>query len=187
MIGIIGVDPGTNKAGVSVLEWDGRREHLVSCDVINTPGKFRPEHLAECAEAVRGAVRDFRVHGTSVIVGIEKPFYKLDQQNRTHAGRTANWHSFGLLCRCVGAVTAAAIGVSPTEGVVVVEIGNREAKRYVSGNPNASKPEVARGVVNMLRLKVEPERIVGEGADSLAIALFTLRRVKEKGGVEEHE
>lgn len=175
MTAYIGIDPGTVRAGIAVIcvTDDGKQVGLIA-DVIKLPGNYDPAKCGVLATEVRKNIRAARLAGaTRICIAIERPFCIV-------IGQEKNWDSYGKLCRAVGALAAGAL-LDNTD-VVVTEIDNKHVKRAATGNENASKEQVARAVIGRFKLKVEPEKLQGEGADALSIAAFIMDRRGDSHG-----
>lgn len=61
MIRIAGIDPGTLRAGLGVIDCDGRTIRYVTAETITAPARLpRVERLASIAEELEQALREFR-------------------------------------------------------------------------------------------------------------------------------
>ena len=160
MTRILGVDPGSRRAGFAVLEmpraWGGqggwgRVEH----GVISASGEV-PDRLAKIAGEFARLARRLKPD----VAALEEAFYGKDVRSVLR----------------IGEVRGAILVALRQAGIPVMQFAPAVVKRAVTGNGNAAKSQVAAMV----------ERLVGrqaagaaeDAADALAVAICCAHRVK---------
>lgn len=147
---ILGVDPGTNILGYSVVEICQNEMKLIEIDVL------RMEKSADHYQKLKGifdgiskVIRKFR----PTEMAIESPFFGKNVQSMLKLGRAQG----------------VAISIALSEGVPVIEYSPRKIKQSITGNGNASKEQVA-AILSRL-LQFDHEYLLLDATDALAVAV----------------
>ena len=149
---ILGVDPGTHRTGVGVIESQGNRYRMLHAEVIAPAAKLSlPQRLFKIHEALRIVIAEFRPEA----VAIENVFYGKDLQAMVK----------------IGEARACAMLAASEEKVPVIEYAPARIKQSVSGNGRATKEQVQHMVKTLLSLSAIPQ---SDSADALAVALCHL-------------
>jgi len=147
---ILGIDPGTNILGYSILETNNNKLKIIDSGVLNlkaTNDHF--EKLKKILQYINKLIDQYNPNAMS----IESPFYGKNIQSMLKLGRAQ------------GVAIAGAIN----RGLDVVEYSPRLVKQSVTGNGNASKEQVAMMVKSIIGLKQIPETF--DETDAIAVAL----------------
>jgi crossover junction endodeoxyribonuclease RuvC len=153
---VLGLDPGSRRTGIGVVERSGNRLTCVTHGVV-TPraGLDLSGRLLAIAERVDAVIADTRPDA----IAVEQAFYHENVRSTLVLG-----HVRGALL-----VTAA------RRGVAVHEYSPREIKLAVVGNGGAGKDQVGFMIRRLLGLKGE---VPADAADALAGAVCHLQRVR---------
>ena len=147
---ILGVDPGTNVLGYSVLEILDKEMRLVEMDVLRMDkAGSHYEKLKKIFEGVRKIIRKYR----PTEMAIESPFFGKNVQSMLKLGRAQG----------------VAITVALSEDVPVIEYSPRKIKQSITGNGNASKEQVA-AILSQL-LKFDSQYLLLDATDALGVAV----------------
>jgi crossover junction endodeoxyribonuclease RuvC len=147
---ILGIDPGTNIMGYSLIENKGSAIKLIIMDVINlTALTNQPLKLKKIFETTLAIIDEYHPDE----LAIEAPFYGKNPQSMLKLGRAQ------------GVAIAAALYRSLT----VFEYAPRKIKQSITGNGNASKEQVAAMLSKMLLFKDIPKYL--DASDALAVAV----------------
>ncbi|MDD5217327.1 MAG: crossover junction endodeoxyribonuclease RuvC [Candidatus Omnitrophica bacterium] len=149
---ILGVDPGTRRTGVGVIEASGSRYKLVHHGVIQT-GETLPiaQKLHAIFHELSKIIREYKVD----VLALENIFYAKNIRSMVK----------------IGEARACAMLAASEHEIDVIEYLPTTVKQAVSGHGLASKEQVQAMVKTLLQLKVVPP--VDE-ADALAIAICHL-------------
>lgn len=151
---MLGVDPGTRRAGFAVLEVRGGALHARVLGTIRLPaGWALARRLSRLGDEILALVRRHRPQEVSV----EQAIYAQNVRTALALGQAR-----GVL-----------LYAAASAGLAVHEYSPREVKRAVSGNGNASKEQVQGMVRRLLGLRRLPE---ADAADAAALALCHLLR-----------
>ncbi len=148
---VLGVDPGSLKAGWGVIDVDLRTRALVHVDngVVFLDGKERlPERIVALSRGLHQVLETFRPE----VAAVEDVFVNRGARSALILGQAR------------GAVLAT-VGLC---GVPVVSHSTSTVKARVGGTGRASKEQVAEMVTRLLGLKAHPFE---DAADALALAL----------------
>ncbi|OGW84318.1 MAG: crossover junction endodeoxyribonuclease RuvC [Omnitrophica bacterium GWA2_52_8] len=146
---ILGVDPGTRKTGVGLIETQGSGYQLVYSGIIQNPAN-RP--IAERLQTIYRALSDIIDQLKPDILALEDIFYGKD---------------FRAMVR-IGEARACAMLAASGKSVPVVEYAPAQVKQAVSGNGQASKLQVQQMIKTLLHLKTLPQ---SDSSDALAVAI----------------
>jgi crossover junction endodeoxyribonuclease RuvC len=146
---IIGIDPGTNILGYSVVEIEGNKLTILAFGVIKL--KNLEDHQSKLKEIFFPLQEIIETYLPSQMA-IEAPFYAKNAQSLLKLGRAQ------------GVAIAAGI----TMGLGITEYMPKKIKMSVTGNGNASKEQVAAMLENLLKVKITTEYL--DATDALAVA-----------------
>ena len=146
----MGIDPGTNISGYSVIGVKGKELHLISMGIFDL--RKEPNHamklgsiFRQCSELISTYLPDE--------FAIEAPFYGKNPQSMLKLGRAQ------------GVSMAAAL----EKQVPIFEYAPKRVKQSVTGSGNARKEQVASMVQNLLQLKTLHSKF--DATDAAAIAI----------------
>lgn len=148
---ILGVDPGTWRTGVGIIEIEGRggRYQLLHTEVIavleNLPVSKR---LQQIYQGLQARIREYRPG----VLALENVFF--------HKDITAVVK--------IGEARACAMLAAAEQNIEVVEYPPARIKQAVSGNGRATKEQMQHMVKTLLNLKTLP---APDSADALAVAI----------------
>lgn len=145
---ILGIDPGSRRAGFGVVTLvNGRPEYLAS-GLIRT----RKSALAERLGEIHAGTAELMAHYQPAVVAVEDVFVARDPRAALRLGQARG----------------AAIAAVAAAGIAVVEYSPRTVKQAVVGTGAATKEQVQRMVMQILRLPAAPP---ADAADALAVAI----------------
>ena len=148
---IMGIDPGTNVMGYSVIKCKGQKVEMVAMGVID----MRKQEdaylkLGHIYERVRGIIDEYLPDE----IAIEAPFFGKNVQSMLKLGRAQ------------GVAIAAAI----QHGVPVHEYAPMKIKMAITGNGSASKEQVAAMLQRILKLRNDEMPKFMDATDALGAA-----------------
>jgi crossover junction endodeoxyribonuclease RuvC len=147
---ILGLDPGTNIMGYGVILIDRSGPRILQFGVIHLNKLESHElRLKKIFDRVLALVDEFNPDE----VALEAPFYGKNVQSMLKLGRAQ------------GVAMSAAL----SREVPITEYAPKKVKQSVTGNGNASKEQVARMLMTVLRIKEVPKLL--DSTDALAVAL----------------
>lgn len=157
---ILGVDPGTNITGYSIIESEGRDCKLITAGIFD---------LRKC-EDHQTKLKEIFLQLQEVIetylpdhLAIEAPFYGKNVQSMLKLGRAQ------------GVAMAAAM----TMGLQIHEYAPKKIKMAVTGSGNASKEQVAAMLEKRMNIKLQSKYL--DATDALAAAVCHLQRLGPNG------
>jgi len=147
---IIGIDPGTNFMGYSIVKITGGESHCVVMGVIKL-GKFsdRYQKLKTIFERITSLIGQYRPDE----MALEAPFYGNNVQSMLKLGRAQ------------GVAMAAAL----VRDIPVYEYAPTRVKQSITGRGRASKEQVAALLTELLHIREAPEQL--DATDALAVAV----------------
>ena len=149
---ILGVDPGTRRTGLGIIETEGSRYRLLHTETIVLKDSLTlPEKLQEIYQSLTAAIQTYQPE----VLALENVFYGKDLQAMVK----------------IGEARACAMLAASGRGIPVVEYAPARVKQSVTGNGRASKEQMQRMVKVLLNLKTEPPP---DSADALAVAICHL-------------
>ncbi len=160
---ILGVDPGSNFTGYSVIKNDKNKLTRITSGVINLPAS---KSMSQKLEIIYDDLNNLIKKYTPDEFVIETAFYGKNVQSTLK----------------IGYVRGVSILAAAHNKVPVNEYSPREVKKAVVGNGAAAKEQVNFMVKNILKLE---EKMKFDESDALAIALchiFKMRSPSKKGG-----
>lgn len=150
----LGVDPGSAVTGYGVVEGRlGTPGRLIECGVVRPP---RTADLPERLQVLYDGIRDVLANHRPDVVAVEGIFY------------AKNVRTSLVLSHARGVILLAAAHA----GIAIAEFAPAAVKKAVAGRGRATKPQVARMVQQLLRLRCPPQP--ADAADGVAIALAFL-------------
>ncbi len=155
---VLGVDPGTHRTGVGILEADGQRYRLIHCGTLRAKARDPiPVRLRTIFDALQEFIGKYRPS----VMALETLFYAKDIQ----------------AVERIGEARACAMLAASKQGIEVIEYAPTEVKKSVTGNGRAAKEQVQFMIKRLLALKDDP---AVDAADALAIAMCHLHHAKRK-------
>jgi crossover junction endodeoxyribonuclease RuvC len=147
---IVGIDPGTNVMGYGVLGVKGNTLSVMQYGVFKLGSYANHElKLKKIFERVTGILQEFAPDE----VALEAPFFGKNVQSMLKLGRAQ------------GVAMAAALALE----IPIVEYAPRKIKQSVTGNGNASKEQVAKMLMMLLKIDEAPQML--DATDALAVAV----------------
>jgi len=147
---ILGIDPGTNILGYSIIEIVGKEVKLISLGVVQLDKEG--DHYAKLKkifEKVNYLIEEYQPNQMAV----ETPFYGKNAQSMLKLGRAQ-----GV------AITAAAVNLIP-----VFEYAPLKIKQSITGRGRATKEQVADMLQRLLKLDRMPKYF--DASDALGVAV----------------
>ncbi len=147
---ILGLDPGTNVMGYGIVMVRGNELTLLQLGVIHL-GKYETHELKlkKIFDRVLSLIDEFAPDE----VALEAPFFGKNVQSMLKLGRAQ------------GVAMSAAL----YRQIPIVEYAPRKVKQSVTGNGNASKEQVAKMLMTVLRMKELPKLL--DASDAVAVAV----------------
>ena len=147
---ILGVDPGTQMMGYSILKVTGKQLSVIEMNVIRlTKKKDMFERLGMINEAMAKLIRE---HNPSEMA-IEAPFFGKNVQSMLKLGRAQG----------------VAIGIAMEKGLPVAEYSPKKVKQSITGNGNADKEQVWKMLKTIIKIDIPFETY--DATDALAVAV----------------
>lgn len=148
---ILGIDPGLNNTGYSVIEKNGSRLNVIEAGVIKTKsGQRFEERLDKIFKGLSGLIKENRPE----VAVLEK----LYSHHRHPVTVSLMGHARGVVCLACNQAKVPIINYPATR-----------IKKAIVGRGNASKMQMQRMVQTLFNLKKLPEPT--DVADALALAL----------------
>lgn len=149
---ILGVDPGTHRTGLGVIEGRGSCYHLLHSEVLALDPKTPiADRLAIIYQKISEIIKAYQPS----VLALENIFYGRDVRAMLK----------------IGEARACAMIAASENGLKVVEYAPARAKQAVTGNGRATKEQIQHMVKRLLNLKEMPPP---DSADALAIAICHL-------------
>ena len=156
---ILGIDPGTLKTGVGIIEPQGSSYKLIHFEVIKPPAKQTiVQRLGFIYRVLTEVIRKYQPE----VLALENVFFAKDIQATVK----------------IGEARACAMLAASAAGIDVVEYPPARVKQSVAGNGRATKDQIQRMVKILLNLKELPPE---DGADALAVAICHWHSAKHAG------
>lgn len=147
---ILGIDPGTNVLGYSIIEQRGKQSQLLKMDVLVLGTK---DDLSTKMKKLFDQITEIIDIFKPDILAIEAPFFGKNVQSMLKLGRAQ------------GICIAAAFSRS----IPFVEYSPRKVKQSITGNGAASKEQVANMLQRMFKFEEIPSYL--DATDALAVAV----------------
>jgi crossover junction endodeoxyribonuclease RuvC len=154
---ILGIDPGTDRAGYGVIEKQGASLRLVEAGILKT-GKFRG---ADALFLIKQELDGLISKHAPAILATEKLFF---MKNQTTGIQTAEARGVILLA-------------AREKNIAIAEYAPTEVKMAVAGYGQADKQAVLKMV--RLILKAPELDVIDDAADALAIAITAAGRMRK--------
>ncbi len=147
---ILGLDPGTTVMGYGIVIIRGQAMELMQFGVIHL-SKYEGHELKlkKIFERVISLLDEYKPDE----VALEAPFFGKNVQSMLKLGRAQ------------GVAMAAAL----SREIPIVEYAPKKVKQAVTGNGNASKEQVAKMLMTLLKIRELPKLL--DATDALAVAL----------------
>lgn len=145
---ILGIDPGSRRAGFGVVTLLGKRPEYLASGLIRTRKAALAERLGEIYAGISELVGRYQ----PAVVAIEDVFVARDPRAALRLGQARG----------------AAIAAVAAAGIAVFEYSPRTVKQAVVGSGAATKEQVQCMVMQLLRLPAAPP---ADAADALAVAI----------------
>jgi crossover junction endodeoxyribonuclease RuvC len=147
---ILGLDPGTSVMGYGIVCIKGQSIELMQFGVIHL-SKYEGHELKlkKIFDRVISLLDEYKPDE----VALEAPFFGKNVQSMLKLGRAQ------------GVAMAAAL----SREIPIVEYAPKKVKQSVTGNGNASKEQVAKMLMTLLKIKELPKLL--DATDALAVAL----------------
>lgn len=147
---ILGIDPGTQVMGYGIIKISNNSYHVIQYGVIHLTKYTTHElKLKKIFDRVSDLIEEFMPDE----VALEAPFYGKNVQSMLKLGRAQ------------GVAMAAAL----SKEIPITEYAPKKVKVAVTGNGNASKEQVAKMIMQLLKIKQEPKLL--DATDALAVCL----------------
>ena len=147
---ILGIDPGTNVLGYSIIEQRGKQSQLLKMDVLVLGTK---DDLSTKMKKLFDQITEIIDIFKPDILAIEAPFFGKNVQSMLKLGRAQ------------GICIAAAFSRS----IPFVEYSPRKIKQSITGNGAASKEQVANMLQRIFKFEAIPSHL--DATDALAVAV----------------
>lgn len=155
---ILGVDPGTLRTGVGVVETSGSRYHLVHFEIISVPPS---QPIAKRLRAIFHTLGEIIRCYQPQALALENIFYHKNVRSMLR----------------IGEARSCALLAAADQNVDVIEYPPAKVKQSVTGNGRASKEQMQAMVKTLLNMKELPP---SDGADALALAICHLHHYQFK-------
>lgn len=148
---ILGVDPGTSVMGYGLILVKGSKLSLLQYGVIHLR-KYENHalKLQKIFERILQLIDDYNPDE----MALEAPFFGKNVQSMLKLGRAQ------------GVAMAAAL----SRDIPIIEYAPKKVKQAVTGNGNATKEQVAKMIMQILKFKKE-EHLLLDATDALGVAL----------------
>ena len=161
---ILGVDPGTNITGYSIIEVNNRRCKLITAGVFDL--RKCEDHQTKLKEIFLQLQEVIETYLPKYLA-VEAPFYGKNVQSMLKLGRAQ------------GVAMAAAM----TMGLDIHEYAPKKIKMAITGNGNASKEQVASMLKSRLNINIDDMTL--DATDALAAAVCHFQRISSPNGLAE--
>lgn len=160
---ILGIDPGTNVLGYSIIEQRGKQSQLLKMDVLVLGTK---DDLSTKMKKLFDQITEIIDIFKPDILAIEAPFFGKNVQSMLKLGRAQ------------GICIAAAFSRS----IPFVEYSPRKVKQSITGNGAASKEQVANMLQRIFKFEAIPSYL--DATDALAVAVCHSYQKEELSSVK---
>lgn len=146
----MGVDPGTNILGYSIIYADKSNIKILINGVIQL--KKTDDHFSRL-RIIYDKLNSYIIEFSPSVMAIEAPFFGKNIQSMLKLGRAQG----------------AAIIAGVNNNLEIIEYSPRKIKQSVTGRGNASKEQVAKMMMNTLQMVEMPKHF--DATDALAVAI----------------
>ena len=159
---ILGIDPGTNVLGYSIISCDGNAVRLVSMSTLHLkPTEDAYQKLRRIYTSLQEVIR---LH-QPVEMAVEAPFFGKNVQSMLKLGRAQG----------------VAIAAAMVAGLPVTEYSPKKVKLAITGNGNASKEQVAAMLLQLLNIETTPKYFDATDACAVAVCHHFQKRLGGSG------
>lgn len=146
----LGVDPGTNFLGYSVIDIEGQKIQLIEIGVVTMVHlEDQPIKLKKIFERLEEVINTHK----PTEMAIEAPFFGKNVQAMLKLGRAQG----------------VAIACAMTKGLEVTEYSPRKVKQSITGKGSATKEQVAAMLETILHIKLDNHSL--DATDALGVAV----------------
>lgn len=147
---VLGVDPGTWRTGIGLLESRGSSYHFFHAEVLEV--REKKTEVADRLHQIYQGLKDAMSRFKPEIMALERSFFAKDVQALIKLGEAR----------------ACAMLAASERGIAVVEYAPARVKQAVTGNGRATKEQMQHMVKTLLGLQALPGP---DSADALALAI----------------
>lgn len=159
---ILGIDPGTNVLGYSVVSSIGKEMKLISMSTVHLKAtEDAYQKLRRIYTSLEEIIKTYQPNEMAV----ESPFFGKNVQSMLKLGRAQG----------------VAIAAAMVAGLPVTEYAPKKIKLAITGNGNASKEQVSAMLLQMLKLETAPRYF--DATDACAVAVCHLYQNNLSSGV----
>lgn len=149
---VLGVDPGTHRMGIGILEADGQKYKVIYCGIIRANSKDPiAKRLLHIFDSLQTVIQSYKPD----VMALEALFFAKDVR----------------AVERIGEARACAMLAASKQNLEVIEYAPTAVKQSVTGNGRAAKEQVQFMVTRLLNLKAAPSL---DASDALAIAMCHL-------------
>jgi crossover junction endodeoxyribonuclease RuvC len=148
---VLGIDPGLNRTGYAVLEYNGKGRQLREAGVLNT---VETDTLGPRLKSIYQGLED--------IISEFKPDTMVVENLYSH-------YSHPLTAVIMGHARGIVLLAAAQRNIPVACYAATRVKKSITGNGRASKEQVQRSIQSIMKLKNPPEPF--DVTDAIAIAL----------------
>ncbi len=160
-IKILGVDPGTNITGYSIIASEGRTCKMITAGIFDL--RKHTDHQTKLKEIFLQLQEVIETYLPQHLA-VEAPFYGKNVQSMLKLGRAQ------------GVAMAAAM----TMGLEIHEYAPKKIKMAITGSGNASKEQVAAMLKSRMNINLDALNL--DATDALAAAVCHFQRISAPGG-----
>jgi len=155
---ILGIDPGTNVLGYSIVSCSGNAVSLISMSTLHMkPNDDAYEKLRRIYTSLESIIKMYKPQEMAV----ESPFFGKNVQSMLKLGRAQG----------------VAIAAAMVSGLPVTEYSPKKIKLAITGNGNASKEQVAAMLLQTLKLETSPKYFDATDACAVAVCHYYQKRL----------
>lgn len=153
MAKVLGIDPGFGRLGYAVLEKTDGIENIIDAGCLETEKSLQyGKRLVKIGETIEHLIATHKPN----LVAIEKVFFNTNQKTASQIAETR-----GLI-----------LHITAKHNIDVLELSPPQIKLQITGYGRASKSQIQKMIVNILKLNSVPQP--DDKADAIAIALCGL-------------
>jgi crossover junction endodeoxyribonuclease RuvC len=154
---ILGIDPGTWRTGVGIIEAQGSKYQLLHWELVSIKKNLTlAKRLHHIHQSLCAIIKAYRPD----VLALESVFFGKDVQAMVK----------------IGEARACAMLAASEHGIDVVEYPPARVKQSVSGNGRATKEQIQQMIKTLLNMKEAPQV---DSSDALAIAICHLHSHKK--------
>ncbi len=162
---VLGIDPGTNVMGYSIVRKVGKNMEVLECDVLKLSTKVEmATRMKQIFDFVISKINQYKPD----ILALEAPFFGKNVQSMLKLGR----------------VQGICIAAGLSRNIPFVEFPPKRVKQSITGNGNASKEQLMKMLQMMKLIDKTPKYL--DASDSLGVAIcYCLQSQKLDTGVND--